>query len=121
MFSMGELTPVAAPPDVGRRAFLRRCAAAGAVAWAAPVVTSVQPAAAQAASPAPQPEQGPQVLGVQLDRDVSPAVLPRTGVDAGTLAALGAASVAAGAAALARDGKRRRVWAAAAGNEETAP
>ncbi len=110
--SLGDLT-------MSRRQLIRRVAVAGSVAWVAPVITTIRPAAAETLSRPPGPKSGATggaptrsaVSGNETSVSKSVAAtaaggagphvpLARTGADIGELAALGFTSGALGTAAV---------------------
>lgn len=115
---MGDLDGLNAggPHRLGRRTFVRRVATAGTVAWAAPAILTMNPAAAASLTSPPPGGPGdpddpdvlgttdivdpgveapPQVLGTQVARA---GELPRTGADLDQIAVAGLAAAAGGGA-----------------------
>ena len=122
--SRADAPPEAEPPAGGdaalaRRHFLRKAAAAGAIAWVAPTILTVQPASAatrlhsEPPQPPPvNPEPPPVSLGPVESPSgpgqptaVSPGVLAFTGSNTERLAAAGVAATVAGAAFLVLGGE----------------
>ena len=93
--------------DPGRRQFLVKAAAVGAIAWTAPAIITMQPAGAAAlTSPPPEP---PEVAPNEISPPTDPATevagatassgqLPVTGADVEQLLIAGLAATAGGAA-----------------------
>jgi len=103
--------PLAAANDLGRRQFLHKAAVAGAVAWAAPTIITMDPAgAAGLTSPPPEPPDRPgvDVGGIVVPSDPRSAAtgtrvagrteLARTGAELDDLVVAGLAATAGGAA-----------------------
>ncbi len=103
--SLGDMT-------MSRRRLIRRAAVAGTVAWVAPVITTIRPAAAQTLSRPPDPKSratggrsaetsvSKSVGGAAAGGSAARAPLARTGADIAELAALGGMSGALGTAAV---------------------